>query len=212
MGGVVQCVEAYARMSELRKAVFLLIAHQCEVDALLELREIFTHFDVKNRGSLSTDALRHVLAGSGMGPLAADRVIHALDRNRDGYVSWTEFIAAAICVSVCRRQQLVDAAFATFDTDQDDQISAADILKVLTDQHSREEWEVVISELFREVANGEAVSTGKFQPFAPAAHAFRQLSRVFGSGLEVRASKEQFRHYIGQKLDFRAGDALYAVT
>jgi len=30
--------------------------------------------------------------------------------------------------------------------------------------------------------------------------------------METRATKEQFRHYIGKKLDFRAGDALYAVT
>jgi len=203
--GVTQCVEAYARMSELKKAVFLLIAHQCEVQALLELRALFTHFDTQNRGSLSTMDLRQVLASSGMGPLTAERVIHALDRNADQHVSWTEFTAAAICVSVCRNQRVVDAAFATFDTDQDNKISADDVEHVLAEGDGREVWRRRLPELFEEV-----VKMDVNQPARPVKDAFKSIARAFKR--EVRASRDQFRQYIGQKLDFRAGDALYAVT
>jgi len=205
--GVVQCVEAYARMSELKKAVFLLIAHQCEVQALFELRALFTHFDTRNRGSLSTVDLRQVFASSGMGPLTAERVIHALDRNADQHVSWTEFMAAAICVSVCRNQRVVDAAFATFDTDQDMKISSDDIVNVLADPDCKEVWHRRLPELFDEV-----VKTDTGQPARPMKDAFKSIARAFKSTFSVRASRDQFRQYIGQKLDFRAGDALYAVT
>lgn len=205
--GVVQCVEAYARMSELKKAVFLLIAHQCEVQALFELRALFTHFDTRNRGSLSTVDLRQVLASSGMGPLTAERVIHALDRNADQHVSWTEFMAAAICVSVCRNQRAVDAAFATFDTDQDNKITADDIENVLAEVDSKESWHKRLPELFDEVVKTE---TG--QPARPMKDAWKSIARAFKTTTSVRANKDQFRQYIGQKLDFRAGDALYAVT
>jgi len=209
--GVVQCVEAYARMPELKKAIFLLIAHQCEVQASFELRALFTHFDVRNRGSLSASDLRQVLVSSGMGPLTAERVIHALDRNRDEHVSWTEFTAAAICVSVCRNTRVVDAAFATFDTDQDNKISAEDIVHVLADSDSREVWHRRLPELFEEVIRTDASHPSASRDTGwPMKDAFKSLARAFKR--EVRASRDQFRHYIGQKLDFRAGDALYAVT
>ncbi|CAJ1454026.1 unnamed protein product, partial [Effrenium voratum] len=67
--GVTQCLEAYAGQPELKKAIFLLIAHMCTAPALGELRAIFTHFDVVNRGALSLSHFREVLFKSGMSAL-----------------------------------------------------------------------------------------------------------------------------------------------
>ena len=77
-------------MSELKKAIFLMIAHQCEVQAIFELRALFTRLDTRNRGSLSAHDLRQVPTASGMGALTAERLIHALDRNADEQIGWTE--------------------------------------------------------------------------------------------------------------------------
>ena len=58
---------------------------------------------------------REVLSKSGMAALQVERIAHALDQDASGWVTWTEFIAAALCVSVCRNRRLVEAAFAVID-------------------------------------------------------------------------------------------------
>jgi len=206
--GVVQCVEAYMRMSELKKAIFLMIAHQCEVQAVFELRALFTHFDTRNRGSLSMADLRQVLTSSGMGPLTAERVIHALDRNSDSEIGWTEFTAAAICACVCRNTRMVDAVFFTFDTDQDGKITAEDLVEALTDdtdEAGMKNWQRRVPDLFEEIAKTETSL-----PARPVKDMWKSITRAFKQ--QVRANKEQFRCYVGQTMDFRAGDALHAVS
>jgi len=205
--GVVQCVEAYMRMSELKKAIFLMMAHQCEVQAVFELRALFTHFDTRNRGSLSSADLRQVLTASGMGPLTAERVIHALDRNCDAEIGWTEFTAAAICVSVCRNTRVVDAVFFAFDTDQDGKITAEDLVEALAEEAdgaTMEIWQRRVPDLFDELARTE---TGL--PARPVKDMWKSITSAFKQ--QKRASREQFRCYVGQKMDFRAGDVLHAV-
>mmetsp|Transcript_141366 Transcript_141366/g.368092 ORF Transcript_141366/g.368092 Transcript_141366/m.368092 type:complete len:807 (+) Transcript_141366:57-2477(+) len=204
--GVVQCVEAYARMSELKKAIFLLIAHQCAMDTIPELRALFTHFDYRNRGTLSTYDLHQVLVQSGMGPLRAERVLHTLDRDCDGQITWTEFTAAAICVSVCRNARCVDAAFASVDLDQDGYISAEDLIKVLTGTtaESQRAWQRRMPELFEEMVKAKMGSGSHLT------ESVSRLTKMFSK--EEKVSRHQFRAFVGQKLDFRAGDALYAVT
>merc|ERR1719487_2011576 len=59
--GITQCLECYALASELKKAIYLLIAHQCSLPVLSELREVFTHLDTSNNGQLPRDELRGVL-------------------------------------------------------------------------------------------------------------------------------------------------------
>ncbi|CAE8628917.1 unnamed protein product, partial [Polarella glacialis] len=207
--GVVQCVEAYARMPELRKGIFLLLAHQYEVQAqaLLELRALFTHFDVRNQGSLSATDLKAVLIESGMGPLTAERVYHALDRGKQGQINWTEFTAAAIWFSVCRNDRAIDAAFGTFDTDQDGRITAEDLCLVLADDRGHDAWQRRLPALFDELADSPGPVSRPSRRGLPGF-----FSRVFMKEAAKGGTLEQFRQYVKQKLDFRAGDVLYAVT
>merc|ERR1712241_1169097 len=102
----------YSSMPELKKAFFLLMAHQFTTPVINELREIFTHFDVTNRGCLSAASFRQVLQNTGATCLQVERMLHALDKDDSGSVDWTEFIAAALSISMCGNRQLVEAAFA----------------------------------------------------------------------------------------------------
>jgi len=192
--GVVQCVEAYARMSELKKAVFLLMAHQSAVPALNELRAIFTHFDVGNCGVLTTPDLRLVLATVGMPPLTIERVVHALDRDDTGTIGWTEFLSAALCVSICRDEKLVDSAFATFDGDRDGKITVEDLQQVLAGPS----WGTRLPDLFLEMI------PEKFRP---------SVQQPVGRRKKLWVNKEQFKAYMGQHIDLRmAGHRLFAVS
>merc|ERR1711920_402245 len=138
--GVTQCLDAFAGQPELKKAVFLLIAHQCTVPALQELRAVFTHFDTLNRGTISAASIREVLSVGGMSHLRAARIVHALDRDQSGTVSWTEFIAAALCVSVCKNQPLVAAAFATIDHNNDGKASVEELKEMFAEREQESLW------------------------------------------------------------------------
>ncbi|CAE7677135.1 CPK7 [Symbiodinium microadriaticum] len=207
--GVLQCVESYARMPELRKGIFLLLAHQYEVQktALVELRSLFTHFDVRNQGSLSAQDLKAVLVKSGMGGVAAERVCHALDHRRDGQITWTEFTAAAMWYVVCRNNRAIDAAFATFDVDQDGRITARDLQSVLADEKGREAWHKHMPALFEDIEKQEITSIQR-----TARNAIRSFMHVLKKEAMRYANLDQFRQYLQQNMDFRAGDALYAVS
>lgn len=144
--GTQQCLEMYSRQPELKKALFLLIAHVHQSsDSLPDLRAIFTHFDEDNSGSLDSNSLRRVLRTSGMSPLKAESILFGLDRDDTGSVSWTEFIAAVSCKNVCQSQTLVDVAFGMLDHDDDGRVSQKDILAVFAKGSGTAAWEECVS-------------------------------------------------------------------
>jgi len=185
--GVIQCLEAYSWQPELKKALFLLIAHQSTAPALQELRAIFTHFDVQNRGALDSDVFREVLCKSDLSLLDVECILDSLDRDSSGVIQWTEFIAAALCISVCRSKPLVHAAFAVFDQDCDGEVSSDDILDVFAEGDGKQKWDEQIVSECEELASGAARAAGPF-------------------------TKENFEKYVGAHMYVSSGAALRAVT
>jgi calcium-dependent protein kinase len=182
--GIVQCLDAYSRIPELKKDIFLLVAHVSSLPALGELRQIFTYFDESNEGTISSTDLRTVLAGASLHPVTADKVIHALDRDGDGSISWTEFTAASICVSVTKNPELISTAFAFFDTNGDGAIDAKELSKVFLQNEADEvKWRSKWPEMIQSV-------TGK--PHG-------------------EITKEQFQKYMSEDLVIMWGDKLIAV-
>jgi len=179
--GVTQCLNAYASVAPLKKAIFHLLAHEITVPALEELRAIFMHFDTQNVGTVRVERVLEVLLRSGMAPLRASIGAHAMDTSDNGTIEWTEFLAAALCVSTCRNKPLVHAAFAKFDSDQDGAISASDLLTVIAPGGS-DSWKNHIDQEWTSVAKGEATCTMR-----------------------------DFEKYIGQDLKIIYGDSVCAV-
>eukprot|EP00931_Biecheleriopsis_adriatica_P114956 TRINITY_DN90820_c0_g1_i1.p1 TRINITY_DN90820_c0_g1~~TRINITY_DN90820_c0_g1_i1.p1 ORF type:complete len:757 (-),score=158.99 TRINITY_DN90820_c0_g1_i1:41-2065(-) len=184
--GVSQCLEAFAKQPVLKQAIFLLIAHMSKGPALKELRSIFTHFDRQNRGCLDVEDLRTVLHEAGMAPVKVERVVHAVDQDCSGSVDWTEFTAAALCVSVCGNHSLTGAAFAVIDKDSDGRASLEDFAQVFAvgDDRRKATW---IKSL-------------------PA-----ELEKIGKPGGDGKWTKEQFQSYMGEKIRLTAGDHLAAV-
>eukprot|EP00927_Polykrikos_kofoidii_P001706 TRINITY_DN10665_c0_g1_i1.p1 TRINITY_DN10665_c0_g1~~TRINITY_DN10665_c0_g1_i1.p1 ORF type:complete len:788 (-),score=136.17 TRINITY_DN10665_c0_g1_i1:54-2417(-) len=201
--GVMQNVEAFGRMPEIKKAIFLLIAHQCSVDALREIQALFTHFDVRNRGCLSAEDLRVVLVHGGMGPLTAERVVHTLCMKEPGMVGWTEFMAAAIWVNVSRRPQAIDAAFSTFDPDQSGRALMNDFARVFGGKLDKDAWKEKLPEMMRDILTviqpADTMSGMK--------RAIRQSIR-----LQSQLTKDEFHRYVTSEVAFAGGDALFAVS
>ena len=110
--------------------------------------------------------------------------METLRQDRGGTVTWTEFIAGALCVSVCGNKRLVEAAFAVFDKDSDGKVSQADF-----------------EDLF---ARGDVEATWK-------KHLPRELERIGQAGADGKYMKEQFIQYMGRRMQVTSGDALAAV-
>jgi len=181
--GVTQGLEAYSRQPELKQAIFLLMAHQFSTPVLNELREVFTHFDVHNRGCLTTDSFSEVLQNTGMNPLQVQKVVHHLDKDDSGTVDWTEFTAAALSFSISGKKQLVQAAFAIFDSDNDGKVTGGDFEAVFAHGDVAEVW-------------------GRYLP--------REL-QALSAGEEGHYSLDQFERYVGQRMRATHGDRLTAV-
>jgi len=183
--GVTQCLEAFAGQPELKKAIFLNIAYMSTPPSLQELRAIFTHFDTKNNGTLSCTHLHRVLERAGMTSLQVEKIIHALDQDNSGSIEWTEFIAGALCVSVCGNRDLVEASFASFDKNNDGLVRMSDFADVFAKGAVKDVWE---------------------------RHLPEELKLLGEPGPGGTYTREQYHQYIGQRMTVSSGDALAAVS
>ena len=99
-------------------------------------------------------------------------------------MTWTEFIAGALCVSVCGNKRLVEAAFAVFDKDADGKVSQSDF-----------------EDMF---AKGDVEALWR-------KHLPRELQFMGDAGADGKYLKEQFVQYMGRRMQVTSGDALAAV-
>mmetsp|Transcript_32031 Transcript_32031/g.70006 ORF Transcript_32031/g.70006 Transcript_32031/m.70006 type:complete len:735 (+) Transcript_32031:42-2246(+) len=182
--GVTQCLGAYASCSELRKALFLLMAHECTPKALQELRAVFTHFDVTNRGTLSQENLMKVFLRSGMDLAKAERIIYSLDKDDSGAVDWTEFLAGALCISNCNNDRLIESAYSRIDVDHMNFFTIKDLNALLAQGDIKEAAKAII------------------------AHEFPKISED-GSD---KVTKEQFKKFMKKPLQVTGGNLLSAVS
>merc|ERR1712194_715175 len=96
-------------------------------------------------------------------PLQVDKILYALDKDDSGTVEWTEFIAAALCVSVCGEKRLTAMAFAMFDRENKGKASAADLLEIFGplagDERQRNLWQKSLPSEIAKVAKGSTTFT-----------------------------------------------------
>lgn len=204
--GVLQCLEAYSRESELKKAIFLLMAHQCALPALQELRSVYTYFDVRNLGSLSVEDLESVLRKSGFSKDRCQFILDALDRDSDGAVSWTEFLAAALCQRLANDTRLIDAAFFTFCA-EGDEIHQVDFERVLAQGENVKRWQKALP--------SEMAAMSKRDKPKKTKNPFKALQNLVSGCVAYQApptvNKELFRAYVSQRLAVKTGNALFRV-
>lgn len=186
--GIMQALHCFSLATEMKKGVLLLMAHLGALPAVRRLREIYTHFDVENRGTLDRGDLGEVLSQGGFTAPEIQRLTHALDRSGDGQIAWTEFLAGAQCVRLVNSDQLIDAAFAFFDEGERGMITAACIERKLAADPSPPEW----AALWREHVHEEFKK-------AKAEVALEEED-------EDQMSKAEFRAWMKQRLHEMPGD------
>merc|ERR1712107_809723 len=101
-----------------------------------------------------------------------------------GTIAWTEFLAAALCVSVSQKAKLVEAVFAEFDKDSDGQIDVRDIADIFAIGEVKSIWET---------------------------HLIEEMKKIGTPGPDGKWSLAQFSKYMSQRMHVTHGDQLSAV-
>jgi serine/threonine protein kinase len=216
--GITQCLEGYASQPELKKAIFLLIAQQTSVPAPEDLHATYAYFDNRNTGRIDDAKMLDVLKKTGLMSITCQSIVHSLDKDKSNDVSWTEFLAAAMCVSVNRNISLVDMAFDMIDVDRDGKLSEKDFFEFFAKPSTLPPGKAMSTEAKEERKRLEARRIeekdiwNKYleeQLLDLASRGGRTLSSG-DSGRNLRITKEEFRKYVGESMAMTMGDGLIA--
>lgn len=162
--GVVQILENYHRQPEIKKAIYYYVAYFANFGGYTEgIRQLFTHLDTANSGTLYQDDLKHLLMKAGLKRSLAGGIAHSLCRRKDPCssgsdrvsgdsapsVGYTEFVAAIISVRVAtKHHEIIEQAFSTFDTGKKGYVLKEDFRNVFAITQRSNAEEKMINEIF----------------------------------------------------------------
>lgn len=131
---------AYAKMPQLQKIATLMVAHDCQAfpEQIKELRALFMAYDKDNCGAISLDEFKaaFLTEADSMTPSldtsTINEIFDGMDAYKDGKVSYTEFIAAALTVfGFVTEDRLVEAFEDQLDIDGSGTVTMDNLKNVL---------------------------------------------------------------------------------
>lgn len=96
MEGIEASLMNYAKASELKKLALNVIAHKSSSEEIVMLRTAFTHFDTEQDGYVTRDEFRNALKECNLDETTLTKVFDGIDVDKNGSISYTEFLAAVL--------------------------------------------------------------------------------------------------------------------
>ncbi|KAK9713243.1 hypothetical protein RND81_06G014100 [Saponaria officinalis] len=133
---VLHNMRQFVKYSRMKQFALGALARTLNEEELADLRDQFDAIDVDKSGTISLEEMRQALAKDLSWKLKDSRVmeiVEAMDSNTDGFVDFTEFVAATLHVHQLHEydnekwQQRSQAAFEKFDVDQDGYITPEEL-------------------------------------------------------------------------------------
>ncbi|CAE7180806.1 CPK2 [Symbiodinium pilosum] len=131
--------------------------------------QLFETFDTDKSGQLDTEELKAGLARLGLRQDPSG-LMAAMDLDQDGQISYTEFLAATLCLDEERGERLMRYAFSTFDLDDDGYISMPELRQLLSGEGALVADVLpdgqTVDEVMEEVSGGEGeISYSRFRAY-----------------------------------------------
>jgi len=131
--------------------------------------QLFENFDTDKSGQLDTEELKAGLARLGLRQDPSG-LMAAMDLDQDGQISYTEFLAATLCLDEERGERLMRYAFGTFDLDGDGFISMPELRQLLSGEGVLVADVLpdgqTVDEVMEEVSSGEGeISFSRFRTY-----------------------------------------------
>ena len=117
-----------------KRTTLTLIASRIPEDQIKALREAFSKFDKNGDGKLTVDELKegvHQIKGCLLTEADIEMAMNVMDSNKNGYIDYTEFIAACLQSYNYLKEHHLKTAFAYFDKDGSGTISLEELKQCL---------------------------------------------------------------------------------
>eukprot|EP00931_Biecheleriopsis_adriatica_P119534 TRINITY_DN94763_c0_g1_i1.p1 TRINITY_DN94763_c0_g1~~TRINITY_DN94763_c0_g1_i1.p1 ORF type:complete len:541 (+),score=116.90 TRINITY_DN94763_c0_g1_i1:29-1624(+) len=125
---------SFSKGSHLKKAALVAVAHTLSKDEVDQLQASFLALDKNGDGILSIEEIRDAFYDLDCeGSRDLEQIIAGIDVNRDGEISYTEFLAAAMDQNLAEREDHCRRAFNAFDLDGSGTIDPQEFQIVLDD-------------------------------------------------------------------------------
>jgi calcium-dependent protein kinase len=121
---LIQNLREFTLLSPLRRACLSVAAWSASSEEQARVREQFLAFDCDNNGAVSVDELKTALVPRGVPEAEVGALFTCLDRNQDGEVAFSEFLAACPLSS---DNASLSSMFKRFDVDSNASISLTDL-------------------------------------------------------------------------------------
>lgn len=140
------CLLNYRQTSELKKLALNVIAHRSTAEEILQLRQAFDAYDTSNDGIITYGEFKEALARLDYGDKELQSIFSSIDVNRNGYIQYTEFLAATIEARGHIEEDRVAEAFDRIDADDTGYISRKNLREVLGKEYTLEKVNKIIED------------------------------------------------------------------
>ena len=146
MEGIEASLMNYANASELKKVALNVIAHKSSAEEIVSLRTAFSHFDTESDGFITFEEFRNALKECNLDDGMLSKVYNSMDVDKNGTVSYTEFLAAVLEARSNIDEERVADAFDRLDHSDTGYISKQDLASLLGRDKDSEDVQRLIRE------------------------------------------------------------------
>lgn len=132
---VLNALLAFNARNKFKKAAIEMVASHLTAKDVQAMRETFMKIDTDNSGLITTAELMEALKGmKALDKAEAKSLVDSIDVDKDGKISWEEFLHATLEAQMVKHQQQIWTAFNELDTDGSGSITVDELRVVLKDE------------------------------------------------------------------------------
>ena len=137
----------YGRAGEMKKLALMVIAHKSSTDDIMKLRKAFDQYDSSNDGEVTLAEFRSELRKQGnYSDEEIDKMFASVDVNKEGTISYIEFLAATLEAHGHIEEDRLAEAFDRIDSDDTGYISRKNLEGMLGKEFTEERVDRLLAE------------------------------------------------------------------
>jgi calcium-dependent protein kinase len=147
MGEVSMSLKKFGEYGKFQKMALMVVAHQSNMDEIVELRKAFDQFDTANNGTIQFGEFKKALQGTGhYKDDEITKMFQDVDIDGSGVIHYTEFLAATLEARGTIEEERLAEAFDRLDSDDSGYITKKNLKDILGTQYSK----TAIDEIMKE--------------------------------------------------------------
>jgi len=152
----------YGKAGEMKKLALMVMAHKSSTDDIMKLRKVFDQYDASNDGEITLSEFKTELGKQGAySDEEIEKIFASVDVNKEGTVSYVEFLAATLEAHGHIEEDRLAEAFDRIDSDDTGYISRKNLKAMLGKEFTEEKVDKLLSEC--DLDGDQKISFDEFQ-------------------------------------------------